>query len=135
MEVSMRIPILTATVIVAPLLSIIAFAEPRPTDEERGEELYNRHCIQCHGATAAGDGPAAAALVTAVPDLSKSLLDKPNDSTIQIVLNGNGAMPSFQLSFDKHDARRVLKYMERTTHPTPPEAPSEETVDVNTDSN
>lgn len=131
----MHFPILVAMIIVAPLLSVIAFAEPRPTDEERGEELYNRHCIQCHGPTAAGDGPAATALIAPIPDLSKSLLEKPSDDAIQIVLNGRGTMPSFQLSFDKHDARRVLKHMERITHPTPPEAPSEEAVDVNTDSN
>ena len=131
----MHLPILVAMTIVAPLLSVIAFAEPRPTDEERGEELYNRHCIQCHGPTAAGDGPAAAALIAPIPDLSKSLLEKPSDEAIQIVLNGKGTMPSFQLSFDKHDARRVLKHMERITHPTPQEATSEETVDVNVDSN
>ena len=135
MEVCMRIPILVAAIVVAPLLSVLAFAEPRPTDEERGEELYNRHCIQCHGPTSAGDGPATSTLIVPVPDLSKSLLEKTSDDTIKMVLNGKGTMPSFQLSFDKHDARRVLKHMERITHPTPPEAPSEETADVNADSN
>lgn len=119
--------ILTAVITSLPILWSIALAEPRPTDEERGLELYERHCIQCHGATAAGDGVAATALITAVPDLQSRLEKPPNTKHIQLILNGKGSMPAFELSFDKHDAKRILKHMEYITHP--PETTPEEADD------
>ena len=38
---------------------------------ERGRELFQRYCAACHGASAEGDGPAAPALRTAPPDLTR----------------------------------------------------------------
>ena len=81
----------------------------RPTDEERGEELYARHCVHCHGERAAGDGPATRALVHPVPDLRGRV--SVDDASVEIVARGRGAMPSFEESFDRADARRVLQHM------------------------
>lgn len=81
----------------------------RPTDEVRGKELYDRHCLACHGATAAGDGPATTALVAEVPNLQGAVKD--DKAAIELVRFGRGAMPAFEASFDAEDARRVLKYM------------------------
>src|SRR5690606_41937406 len=36
-----------------------------------GGELFQRFCAACHGESARGDGPAAAALAAAVPDLTR----------------------------------------------------------------
>lgn len=36
-----------------------------------GAELFERFCAACHGTGAEGDGPVAAGLVTAVPDLTR----------------------------------------------------------------
>lgn len=41
-----------------------------PDSAAIGAELYARHCASCHGATGAGDGPMAALLTVAVPDLT-----------------------------------------------------------------
>ncbi len=81
----------------------------RPSDEERGRVLYGRHCLQCHGDRANGDGPATAALVHDVGDLMGRVVA--DDETVRLVLRGRVAMPGFEPSFDASDAKRVLKYM------------------------
>lgn len=35
-----------------------------------GEEIFQRYCASCHGASARGDGPVARGLVRVVPDLT-----------------------------------------------------------------
>lgn len=37
---------------------------------QSGADLYRQHCAACHGASAHGDGPVAAALSVMVPDLT-----------------------------------------------------------------
>ena len=75
---------------------------------DRGQQLWERHCWQCHGATNQGDGPAAAALVHTVPNLTDQIVV--TDELARLILRGKGAMPGYEQSFDVHDARRVLKY-------------------------
>ena len=95
--------------LIAALAAQAAQPTKRPTDAERGKELWERHCTACHGPTNQGDGPATTALVAEVPDLRDAV--KVDDATIRIVLRGQGPMPGYETSFDKADARRVLKYM------------------------
>lgn len=80
----------------------------RPSDEERGQTLWERHCWQCHGATNEGDGPATVDLIANVPSLVGAL--EVNEETARAILRGKGAMPGFEQSFDLQDARRVLSY-------------------------
>jgi len=112
------------------LLATSAMAEQptkRLSDAERGEELWARHCAACHGPTNRGDGPATEALVVDVPDLRGKV--KVDDATLKLVLRGNGGMPGFETSFDKADARRVLKHMlavheAKATKPSPKKKPA-----------
>ena len=128
------------TAFLAALLVAAAVAEQptkRPSDEERGKELWERHCTACHGPANRGDGPAAEALVAEVPDLRDKV--KVDEATLKLVLRGRGAMPGYETSFDKNDARRVLKYMaavhkKRTKAPAkkpapPPAAPKDDDAD------
>jgi mono/diheme cytochrome c family protein len=107
------------------ILTTLAWADDskkRPTDEQRGKELYERHCLSCHGPLAKGDGPATSALVVPIPDLAGQVkADKP---TLDLVEFGRGAMPAFEATFDTEDARRVLKYMSAPEAPKPPAAPA-----------
>lgn len=91
-------------------LSLALAEQPktRPSDAERGEELYRKHCVQCHGVRNAGDGPVAAAMVAPVPDLQGQLEAK--EPFITVILFGKGAMPGYEATFHKQDAVRVLKY-------------------------
>jgi mono/diheme cytochrome c family protein len=77
----------------------------RPTDVERGEELYIRDCAACHGAT--GEGSGAAGL--AAPALVGVAWEK--KTTVPIILEGRGDMPGFSAVMDKHDARRILTWL------------------------
>lgn len=83
----------------------------RPTDQERGEELYERHCFACHGSNGRGDGPATEALVVPVPDLTDNLDPRKREEQSRVVLRGKGTMPAFESTFDKADAKRVLKHL------------------------
>ena len=81
----------------------------RPTDAQRGKELYDRHCVQCHGSSNLGDGPATTALVHEVPNLQGQTAT--DDAAVKIVVRGKNAMPGFETSFDSADATRVLRHM------------------------
>ena len=61
----MRAPSLLAITLATLTLFVgLASEAARPTkrlsDEARGQLLYERHCVQCHGLQAAGDGPLTA---------------------------------------------------------------------------
>ena len=100
---------LAALLVLLPSAFAAKPSQRRPTDMERGKELYLLHCVACHGAKNHGDGPATEALVADVPDLVGKV--KADDATAQLLLQGRGAMPSYEASFDAKDAKRVLKYM------------------------
>lgn len=114
MRRTLAIPLMFVLVCLAGMIGWATSADAaqptkRPTDEQRGEELYRRHCVACHGVRNGGQGPATTAFVHAVPALQGKVNTK-NDH-IQVVLKGKGAMPGFEASFDRQDAVRVLKYM------------------------
>jgi mono/diheme cytochrome c family protein len=95
---------------------VIAMAGPaqagrRPSDAERGRELWERHCQACHGEHARGDGPAAADLVVPVPSAAGVVTQDRIGELVDVVLWGRGAMPGYEATFDKYDARRVLRTM------------------------
>ena len=98
----------------------------RPNDLERGRELYERHCVQCHGALNDGQGPAAKALVKPVPNLQEAITAGNFEDMVAVVLDGKGTMPSFVNSFDKYDARRALRHMKGLGHADAEEVPDEE---------
>ena len=84
----------------------------RPPDRERGRDLYLLSCWQCHGAEGKGDGPAAAALVGGVPSLAGVVKKDKFDALIKVIEDGKGSMPAYNEDIDKHDARRILLYVE-----------------------
>ncbi len=84
----------------------------RPPDRERGRELYLLSCWQCHGPEGKGDGPAAAALVGGVPSLVGAVKKDKFDALIKVIEDGKGSMPAYNEDIDKHDARRILLYVE-----------------------
>lgn len=118
------LPVLAAGVLVAGSGVAREVKTERPTDEERGRELYDRHCESCHGAWAKGRGPATQALVHEVPDLEGKI--EVDDALIQLVLRGKGAMPAYEQTFDRFDAKRVLDHMARLRKPDPSAIPAED---------
>ncbi|MFM2162057.1 MAG: hypothetical protein RLZZ383_1569 [Pseudomonadota bacterium] len=81
-----------------------------PSADERGKELYERHCVACHGAKGAGDGALSAA-VGGVPDLSQGYGNRDEKGLATVVLYGKGKMPGFEVSFGESDAQKVTRYL------------------------
>lgn len=101
------------------LLAAALAAQPskRPTDAERGEELYRRHCLACHGVANDGKGPLASVMVHPVPSLVGKV--EVDEEQVRVVLKGREAMPAYEATFDAADARRVLGFMKGLSADSP----------------
>jgi mono/diheme cytochrome c family protein len=73
----MRNPVLIVFFVL--LIAIVVVAQTKPqvqnvparyTSAASGKEMYNSYCASCHGMTGKGDGPAASAMKSPVPDLT-----------------------------------------------------------------
>jgi mono/diheme cytochrome c family protein len=97
-------------------LIVVTFAgQPtrRAADFDRGGMMYAQNCWMCHGKLAEGGGPAAEAFSTPSPALAGSIKGKAaKDKAVRIILDGSGEMPSFSQVFDKHEAKRILTWLE-----------------------
>jgi mono/diheme cytochrome c family protein len=100
-----------------------------PSEAERGRELYERHCLVCHGASGAGDGPLGL-VVGGVPNYKDGYGGRDTEELVTAVQRGKGKMPAFDAAFDKKDAEKVVKYLGALGHNPPPEkkapAPAED---------
>jgi len=80
-------------------------------DVERGERLYLENCWHCHGRRALGDGPLANAGPVPAPPLAGRVPDD-QDVWVTTIHRGKETMPGFGPVFDRHDARRVLVWLD-----------------------
>ncbi|MEQ8660573.1 MAG: cytochrome c [Gammaproteobacteria bacterium] len=81
----------------AGVLAAVALSAAGAADNEPlGRQHYLEHCAPCHGSSARGDGPLAAALVRAPTDLTRLAAD-----------NG-GAFPE-TLVYQVIDGRRIVR--------------------------
>lgn len=89
-----------------------AMPTSRKPDRERGRDLWLQSCWECHGTEGKGDGPAADAVPGGVPSLEGKVPDSRIDELVDLVEDGKGRMPAYREDIDKHDARRILKYLQ-----------------------
>ncbi len=127
---------LVLLLILLPMATFAAQPRKRPADHVRGKEIWERSCWQCHGKEAGGDGPAAAELAIAVPDLRGNLAGSRQKELIDAILHGRSAMPAFSEELDIYDARKILVYLRRLEEkalepPKPSPPPPPEPVDEN----
>jgi len=118
--VAMPVPItnlmvLQATENPAGFPDVAGFPNPVPADAaslERGEEVYNRGCVPCHGVSGAGGGlvgGAAAALARSIiEDASMAYSDAYIYSIIRV---GRGAMPAYGHQISHFDRWHVVNYV------------------------
>lgn len=120
-------PIFAILLVCGALVATVASADrpsKRQSDKVRGKMLYERHCIQCHGPTGAGNGPATDDLVVDIPDL-RGQIDKDNrEAMVDVVLSGRGAMPGYFMTIDRHDARRAVRHLQRIAPADAPDWPA-----------
>ena len=79
-----------------------------PPPKERGENLYQNLCWQCHGSFGKGDGPLSK--VIQAPPI-EGLSKEKEKSYIDIIQNGKGRMPAYSEVIDRHDSRRILLWL------------------------
>ena len=70
MPMDNRISMLAAAACGLALAGAAAAFDAVTLDDYSGPELFDRFCASCHGSEARGDGPVAASLNVAVPDLT-----------------------------------------------------------------
>jgi mono/diheme cytochrome c family protein len=91
-------------------IAVLAGCGP-PTSGKSALELYDEHCVRCHGADGHGD-PRAIALAPN-SDLSRSLLiQKRARGPIYLrITQGYGAMPGFSHKLERGDVELLVDYV------------------------
>jgi mono/diheme cytochrome c family protein len=98
-----------------------------PDDEEgpgAGAALFAVHCAGCHGASGAGDGPAAPPMAR-VPSLrDPAAAARRTDADVEaIILRGRGMMPGFAAALSAEGVQALVAHV-RTLAPPAAVAPS-----------
>lgn len=84
-----------------------------------GKNVYERHCLSCHGAKGKGDGPAAAHLEKHPGNLADSKLREQSDGALLWkITEGHTPMPTFKLITSDEERWPLVNYI-RTFAPKP----------------
>jgi len=70
MQIKIRVLSIAAAASCLALAGVAMAFDAVTLDDYSGPELFDRFCASCHGSAARGDGPVAASLNVAVPDLT-----------------------------------------------------------------
>src|SRR5687768_732797 len=94
-----------------------AAAAATPESITNGAALYKRQCVMCHGATGAGDGPAAKNLKGKLPSLSdKATMSKLTDAQIHEAISAGkkteiGNMPALGKRLKPEEITDIVNYV------------------------
>lgn len=106
----------------------MATPNPVPASEAslaRGEVMFNRACVPCHGATGAGDGPVASFGVPARSLLAPEALALTDGYIYNMIRFGRGAMPSYGHQITHFDRWNLVNYVRQLQAQAPqPAAPA-----------
>ena len=84
---------------------------PDDASLERGEELYMRSCMPCHGEVGAGGGPVTAAGVASFTLIEGPVLDHSDGYLYSIIRVGRGSMPAYGHQITHYDRWHVVNYV------------------------
>lgn len=87
---------------------------------ERGRELYQANCTQCHGETARGDGPLAPALNPRPVDLTVHVPLHSDQELRDWIANGipRTAMPAWKDQFSEEEIQAIINYLRQVAEQT-----------------
>jgi mono/diheme cytochrome c family protein len=94
-----------------------------PASLERGEELYNRACVPCHGAAGGGGGPVTAAGVLSISLLTEQAMGHSDGYLYSIIRVGRGAMPAYGHQISHYDRWHLVNYLRQLQGVAPAEDP------------
>jgi len=82
-----------------------------------GAALFRRHCRACHGA----EGVPAAGMAAAFPGLKSlaqpAVTERPEDSLVQVLRDGRGAMKSFSEKLNDEEMLAVVRFVKTLGQP------------------
>ncbi|WP_417783859.1 c-type cytochrome [Terasakiella pusilla] len=115
MAPSRYLPVLVA-------LLILPASAAQATGDQKGKELYVKHCAPCHGANGEGDGVVAAHLSPPPADLAQALkTELVSDEYLMWTIREGGrnvhtGMPSFEetAQINEADAQAIVRYLWET---------------------
>ena len=93
-----------------------AAARPNPnaSDAEsrrRGEALYGKHCVDCHGATGKGDGPRAGTMKPRPANLARWMPRKSDGTAAWYIAEGIGPMPAWEGTLSEAEIWDVVSHL------------------------
>lgn len=85
--------------------------EPTPASLDRGEELYLRTCLPCHGETGQGDGPVTRHGVPPFSIVGDEARARSDGYLYTIIRIGRGAMPQYGHQVTHFDRWHLVNYV------------------------
>lgn len=88
-------------------------------DIEQGQEIYQLHCLSCHGVKGHGDGPRATTLAPRPGNLVSAATSSKTDEELLIVITKGvprTAMIGWEDQLSLDDRRNVLAYIRSLVH-------------------
>ena len=96
-----------------------AAAEPLPPDLKKGQEIYKKYCVECHGEQGRGDGPRASTLAPRPGNLiSAGTSAKTDRELLRTITNGvaRTAMRGWKDQLTEEDRLNVLAFIRSLVH-------------------
>ena len=83
-----------------------------PESLNRGQVMYEIHCLTCHGEQGRGDGPVGLKFLVAPMDLTMDYVQlQPDGQIYYTISHGSIAMPFYRDSMDAVDRWHVVNYV------------------------
>ena len=95
---------------------------PVPTGEEsvgKGDSLYKKLCVPCHGRSLAGDGPVAAQFMPPPDLLGQQTRDRKDGYIYSYIRHGGVVMPSYGFQLSAEEAWHLVNFIRHHQKATP----------------
>ena len=76
----------------------------RAAETDRGFELWRQYCAYCHG----DDGRS---VLPEVPNLSFTVIARPDEELVDLIRAGKGTMPGFRAAMRRDEILDVIQHM------------------------
>ena len=93
--------------------SLAQKVESTPENISKGEALYKKHCLMCHGAAGMGDGPAGKRLNPKPYNFQdkEKMAAETDEHLFKELTKGKGPMPAFERKLKENERWMVLHYI------------------------